>query len=58
MPKGKIIEIITKMLLTLCAERSSELWEGIAAASTARWTSSSALQFTPLQLRFTRFSSL
>lgn len=56
MPKGKIIEIITKMLLTLCAERSSELWEGIA--STARWTSSSTLQFTPLQLRFTRFSSL
>lgn len=31
MPKGKIIEIITKMLLTLCAERS-ELWEGIASS--------------------------
>lgn len=32
MPKGKIIEIITKMLLTLCAERS-QLWEGIASSS-------------------------
>lgn len=37
MPKGKIIEIITKMLLTLCAERM-KLWEG-AATTTASFSS-------------------